>query len=261
MTLARHACGRVLGFWLACLGLMFAAPIARAEIPASPSPHYVYDEARWLGPAAFAAIDKRLQDYERESSSQMLVAIFQALPESGEMVDFSQRVFDAWKPGQKGKDNSAILFFFVNERKIRIQVGYGLEGALPDARCKQIIEGVIAPRLRAENRELAVELGIEAMIAATKGEYQGTGRTRLDQGEGIPFPVIILLVIILLVVISSQQHGDVVITRGGSRHGDWSRGGWGGGGGWSGGGWGGGGGGGFSGGGGRSGGGGASGGW
>ena len=254
MTLARHACGRVLGFWLACLGLMFAAPTARAEIPASPSPHYVYDEARWLGPAAFAAIDKRLQDYERESSSQMLVAIFQALPETGEMFDFSQRVFDAWKPGEKGKDNSAILFFFVNDRKIRIHVGYGLEGALPDARCKQIIEEVIAPRLRAENRELAVELGIEAMIAATKGEYQGTGSTRLDRRDGIPFPVIILLVIILLVLISSQQHGDVVITRGGSRHGGWGDGG---------GGWGGGfgGGGGFSGGGGRSGGGGASGGW
>ena len=254
MTLARHACGRVLGFWLACLGLMFAAPTARAEIPASPSPHYVYDEARWLGPAAFAAIDKRLQDYERESSSQMLVAIFQALPETGEMFDFSQRVFDAWKPGEKGKDNSAILFFFVNDRKIRIHVGYGLEGALPDARCKQIIEEVIAPRLRAENRELAVELGIEAMIAATKGEYQGTGSTRLDRRDGIPFPVIILLVVILLVLISSQQHGDVVITRGGSRHGGWGDGG---------GGWGGGfgGGGGFSGGGGRSGGGGASGGW
>ena len=254
MTLARHACGRVLGFWLACLGLMFAAPTARAEIPASPSPHYVYDEARWLGPAAFAAIDKRLQDYERESSSQMLVAIFQALPETGEMFDFSQRVFDAWKPGEKGKDNSAILFFFVNDRKIRIHVGYGLEGALPDARCKQIIEEVIAPRLRADNREQAVSAGIEAMIAATKGEYQGTGRTRLDRRDGIPFPVIILLVIILLVLISSQQHGDVVITRGGSRHGGWGDGG---------GGWGGGfgGGGGFSGGGGRSGGGGASGGW
>ena len=254
MMFVRHACGRVLGFWLACLGLMFAAPTARAEIPASPSPHYVYDEARWLGPAAFAAIDKRLQDYERESSSQMLVAIFQALPETGEMFDFSQRVFDAWKPGEKGKDNSAILFFFVNDRKIRIHIGYGLEGALPDARCKQIIEEVIAPRLRADNRELAVAAGIEAMIAATKGEYQGTGSTRLDRRDGIPFPVIILLVIILLVLISSQQHGDVVITRGGSRHGGWGDGG---------GGWGGGfgGGGGFSGGGGRSGGGGASGGW
>ena len=257
MMFVRHACRRALGFWLACLGLMLAAPTARAEIPASPSPHYVYDEARWLAPAAFAAIDKRLQDYERESSSQMLVAIFQALPETGEMFDFSQRVFDAWKPGEKGKDNSAILFFFVNDRKVRIQVGYGLEGALPDVRCKQIIEEVIAPRLRAGNRELAVAAGIEAMIAATKGEYQGTGRTRLDHGEGIPFPVIILLVIILLVLISSQQHGEVVITRGGSRHGGWGDGG----GGWGGGGWGGGGGGGFSGGGGRSGGGGASGGW
>lgn len=256
MTLVRHACRWVLCFWLACLGLMFAAPTARAEIPASPSPHYVYDEARWLGPAAFAAIDKRLEDYERESSSQMLVAIFQALPETGEMFDLSQRVFEAWKPGEKGKNNSAILFFFVNERKIRIHVGYGLEGALPDARCKQIIEEVIAPRLRAGNREQAVAVGIDAMIAATKGEYQGTGRTRGDRDEGLPFPVIVLLLIILLVLISSQQQGDVVITRGGSRHGNWGDGGSG----WGGGGFGGGGGG-FSGGGGRSGGGGASGGW
>lgn len=257
MTLARHACGWALCFWLACLGLMLAASVASAEVPASPSPHYVYDEARWLGPAASAAIDERLQQYERESSSQLLVAVFRAVPESGEMLDFTQRVFEAWKPGQKGKDNGAILFFFANDRKLRIEVGYGLEGALPDARCKQIIEDIIVPRLRSGNREQAVASGIEAMIAATKGEYQGTGRTRLDQREGIPFPVIILLLIILLVLISSQQQGDVVITRGGSRHGDWSRGGWGGGGG---GGWGGGGGG-FSGGGGRSGGGGASGGW
>lgn len=254
MIFARHACGQALCFWFACLGLMLAAPAARAEIPASPSPQYVHDEARWLGPAAFAAIDKRLQNYERESSSQLLVAIFQAVPESGEMLDFTQRVFEAWKPGQKGKDNGAILFFFANDRKLRIEVGYGLEGALPDARCKQIIEEVIVPRLRAGNREQAVTAGIEAMIAATKGEYQGTGRTRLDDDAGIPFPIIVLLVIVLLVLISSQQRGDVVIARGGSRHGDWSRGGWGGGGSW-------GGGGGFSGGGGRSGGGGASGEW
>lgn len=255
MTLASHACGRVLCFWLACLGQMLAVPVARAEVPASPSPHYVYDEARWLSPAASAAIDERLQEYERESSSQLLVAVFRAVPESGEMLDFTQRVFEAWKPGQKGKDNGAILFFFANDRKLRIEIGYGLEGALPDARCKQIIENVIVPRLRSGNREQAVAAGIEAMIAATKGEYQGTGRTRLEQREGIPFPVIVLLLIILLVLMSSQQQGDVVITRGGSRHGDWSRGGWGGvgSGGW--------GGGGFSGGGGRSGGGGASGGW
>ena len=256
MTLERHACGRVLSFWLTCLGLLIAAPVARAEVPASPSPHYVYDEPRWLSPAASAAIDERLQQYERDSSSQMLVAIFRAVPKSGEMLDFTQRVFEAWKPGQKGKDNGVILFFFANDRKLRIEVGYGLEGALPDARCKQIIEDVIVPRLRSGNREQAVAAGIEAMIAATKGEYQGTGRTRLDQRKGIPFPVILLLLIIVLVLISSRQQGDVVITRGGSRHGDWSRGAWGGGGG---GGWGGGGG--FSGGGGRSGGGGASGGW
>ncbi|MCU0777513.1 MAG: TPM domain-containing protein [Akkermansiaceae bacterium] len=230
-----------------------------AAVPPSPSPRYVLDEAGWLGPAAFRELDSRLQAYERETSSQLLVAIFKALPQDAEMVDFSQRVFEAWKPGQAGKDNGAILLVFAADRKLRIHTGYGLEGVLPDARCKQIIEEVITPLLREGRREDAMLRGTEAIIAATKGEYTGSGRTNLDgrEKQDIPLVGILFWIVVMIAVWFQVRRGqDVIISGGGSRHGGW------GGGGFSGGGWsGGGGGGGFSGGGGRSGGGGASGGW
>lgn len=252
MIRAITSCLRALACWSCFL------TIAAAAVPASPEPHYVFDEAGWLSRSAFQTLDSRLEDYERETSSQLVVAIFKAVPQDAEMVDFSQRVFEAWKPGQADKDNGAILFVFAADRKLRIHTGYGLEGALPDARCKQIIDEVITPLLRQGQREYAILRGTEAIIAATKGEYTGTGRTNLDgsrsQGWHPPLIVMLIMLVIVLKILSElRRNPDVIITHGGSRRGGW-------GGGWSGGGFSGGGGG-FSGGGGRSGGGGASGGW
>jgi uncharacterized protein len=245
-------CLLALAFWSCFLTV-------NAAVPASPKPRYVFDEAGWLSRPAFQTLDSRLEAYERETSSQLLVAIFKAVPQDAEMVDFSQQVFEEWKPGQKGKDNGAILFVFAADRKLRIHTGYGLEGVLPDARCKQIIEEVIAPLLRESRREDAITRGVEAIISATKGEYTGSGRTNLDgrEKQDIPLVGILFWIVVMIAVWFQVRRGqDVIISGGGSRHGGW------GGGGFSGGGWsGGGGGGGFSGGGGRSGGGGASGGW
>lgn len=246
---------------LAGIALLFPAALRAADPPPSPSPHYVFDEARWLDAAEFRSLDARLQAYERETSSQLVVAIFQRIPPGAEMVDFSQRVFEAWKPGQERQDNGVILFVFAEDRKLRIHTGYGMEGVLPDAVCMRIIREVITPRLREGKRGAGIKEGVEAIIAATKGEYMGTGRTNLDdRGLKIPLPLVFFLIIVVIAVIQARRgsHPDVIITHRGSRHDGWGGwGGWGSGGGWSSGS----GGGGFSGGGGSSGGGGASGGW
>ena len=232
--------------------------IAQAAIPASPSPHYVLDDAKWLNSSAFQSLDSRLQAYERETSSQLVVAIFTSLPPNAEMVDFSQQVFEAWKPGQAGKDNGAILFIFAADRKLRIHTGYGLEGALPDARCKQIIDDVITPLLRQNRRHDAISNGVEAIIAATKGEYNDSQYINHegDSSDGL-HPLLVFFPLILLIIFWEKITGstDVIITHSGSTRSSWSGGGHSGGGGFSSSS------GGFSGGGGSSGGGGASGGW
>lgn len=235
--------------------------IARAEvaIPRSPTPHYVLDEAGWLDPAEFRALDEKLEAYERETSSQFVVAIFKKLPEGAEVFDFSQRVFEAWKPGTAEKDNGAILFIFAADRKLRIHTGRGMEGVLPDARCKQIIANEIVPLLKNGDESGAVMAGADAMIAAAKGEYKGTGRTNLDEPEEEVDLLLFSLLIIFLIIISKIMSN----ARNSRNRRSWGGGSFGGGFGGGGGGFGGGsgGGGGFSGGGGDSGGGGAGGDW
>jgi uncharacterized protein len=160
--------------------LFTSAGAADVVIPPSPSPHYVYDEAGWLDDEEFRKLDDRLEAFERETSSQFLVAIFPAIPEHTEIFDFSQKVFENWKPGTEEKDNGAILFIYAADRKLRIHTGRGMEGVLPDARCNQIINDTIVPLLRKGEQSGAVTAGIDAMIAAAKGEFQGTGQTHLD---------------------------------------------------------------------------------
>jgi len=243
--------------------LLLGGVHAETPLPASPSPNYIRDDAKWLSPAAFQSLNEKLKTYERETSSQFVVAIFPKIPEGAELFDFSQRVFESWKPGQKGKDNGAMFLIFADDRKMRIHTGKGMEGVLPDARCKQIIQDLVAPQLRAGNREAAINAGVDAMIAAAKGEYKGSGSTRLDGDSGggsIPWSVIIVFIVVIFINIGRRvkyysaggwSYTGASLGSGSS----WSGGG---GGGFS---SGGGSGGGFSGGGGSSGGGGASGGW
>lgn len=251
---------------LAAFGLLVVHAMA-AEVPAKPT-RYFNDYASLIDPGTAQQLNRRLEDFERQTSNQILVVIYKSLPADATIEDFTQDAFRAWKVGQQGRNNGAVLFVFVNDRKMRIQTGYGLEGALPDAICKRIISDEMAPRFKAGDFSGGVTAAVNAMIAATRGEYKGTGQTvaqtraRARQSQGSIVDLIIFVVVLGIVGLSwlrSARRGTVY-TSSGSRGsgGVWWIGGGGGGGGYSGGG---GGGGGFSGGGGDSGGGGASGGW
>lgn len=159
---------------LSLLFFLFFSPIRASalEIPKIPE-GYVSDYARLLSPTAKARLENKLQTFEQKTSNQIIVAIFPSL--EGEVLeDFSIRLAETWKIGQKEKDNGVILLIFKNDRKVRIEVGYGLEGALPDATSKRIIENEIVPRFREGRFDEGIESGVDAILAAAKGEYQGT---------------------------------------------------------------------------------------
>ena len=149
--------------------------------------------------------------------------------------------------------------------KLFLQTGYGLEGVLPDALCKRIIDEQITPRFKTGDFDGGLTAGVSAIIAATKGEYKGTGTTVADQHQrssghgsvGSGFPIVFIVIVILFVILRSRSRYGGIQYWGGGWSGGGSSGGWSSGGG----GFGGGGGGGFSGGGGSSGGGGAGGSW
>lgn len=253
---------RLLSVWLAALFVSAAllwSWSSAAPLPPSPSPRYVQDDAKWLGANAYSALNLKLEQFERETSNQLIVGIYPQLPSGEELFDYSQRIFDAWMPGQKKKDNGVLLLVFAADRKIRIHTGYGLEGALPDARAGRIIREVIAPGILAGNREKAIDSGVDAIIASLRGEYFGDGGTNQigPVSQKISFWPLIFLVGFVLLGIRFPvvfHVADVIFSAMGSSSGRSGGGGSWGGGSSSGGG-------GFSGGGGRSGGGGASGGW
>jgi len=240
-----------------------------AQIPEKPQ-RYVTDRAGVFGPGEAEALNARLEQFERDTSNQLLVWVDRKLPEGFTLEDFTVRAGQKWGAGQKKEDNGAILFVFTEDRKVRIEVGYGLEGVIPDAIAKRIIEEEIVPRFRAGDYRGGIESGMSALMAAARGEYRGTGRT-VDEGQrrqkgqfsscavaAIFFGVFVFLPIFMRGRRAFRTHGGRGWWTGG---GGWGGGGWSGGGFGGGGGWGGGGGGGFSGGGGSFGGGGASGSW
>jgi uncharacterized protein len=229
-----------------------AAPLAGAgpAIPPAPTRH-VTDHAGVLSAETVRSLEEKLAAFEAATSSQFLVYTDRRLPEGAELEDWTVEVARAWRAGQKERNNGLILFVFPDSRAARFEVGYGLEGALPDALAGRILQNEAIPRFQSGDWDGGVRAAVDAAIAATKGEYQGTGRTpvRSRRDGGIPPWVVFLVVFVVLPILF-----------GGSRRRYWYIGGGGFGGGGFGGGFGGGGGG-WSGGGGSFGGGGASGRW
>lgn len=254
--------------WLLLASLLLGLARAGAEEVLPPAPdHYFTDYAHVTSPATGQQLNQELEDFEKQTSDQLLVVVYPKMESDSALEDYTIRVARAWRVGQKARNNGAILFVFVQEHRMRIEVGYGLEGALPDAIAKRIIDEQIAPRFRQGDYDGGVAAGVTAMMQAVRGEYRGTGTTAA-QGKPHGSPALLLVVgfiiVVILLTLRRAASRGTVYQRSGRRTywggPGWYGGGWGGGGGWSGGG-GGGGGGGFSGGGGSFGGGGASGSW
>jgi len=254
---------------LAAAVLLASAAGARAQSPPPAPAHYFNDYAGVVTPDVAARLDQKLKAFDDQTSSQIVVAVFPELP-SPSLEDFTVRAAQAWRVGRSKLSNGAVLFVFVKDRKMRIETGYGLEGALPDATAHRIIDERITPAFRNNDYAGGLEAGIDAMMAATRGEYTASPAPARGGGSGGFGSSFFLVLLVLFIVIAMSRSGRRGRTYG--RRGYWGGGPWwwgGGGGGFGGGsfgggggGWGGGGGGGgFSGGGGSFGGGGASGSW
>ena len=149
-------------------GAALAACEARAEVPAAPA-RWVTDSAGFLSEGVRQELDGRLETYERQSGRQVLVWIAQTTG-GVPLEDFTVRAFAAWKVGRKGLDDGLVLFVFADDRKVRVEVGYGLEGQVPDAIASRIIRETIVPRVQAGDRDGAIRAGVAALIAAIEGK-------------------------------------------------------------------------------------------
>ncbi|MBY0296896.1 MAG: TPM domain-containing protein [Methylobacterium sp.] len=261
-ALARGGLPRAALLLTLLLALLLAAVAAlAAELSFPALTGRVVDEAGLLTAAQRADLDAKLKAHEDRTSDQVVVATVRSL-QGTSVEDYANRLFRAWKLGQAKTNNGVLLLVAPAERKVRIEVGYGLEGALTDALSKVLIASSITPRFKAGDFAGGLSAGVDGILSILAGdaqEWQRKPQVREDAVDPAQVLVLVVLFLIVLIVVWRMNRGGgrghgrgglVVLPMPGS--GGWSGGYSGGGGGF---------GGGFSGGGGSSGGGGASGDW
>src|SRR6266516_505755 len=156
--------------------LLATSSHAAEVIPPKPD-RYFNDYAGVVSKEAAQRFNEQLAQFERETSDQVVVAIWQTMPSQSSIEDFTQRTFQGWTVGQKGRNNGVVLFVFVKDRRMRIQPGYGLEGALPDITCDQIIRNGISPHFKNADYEGGLATGIDLICKAIRGQYKGSEKT------------------------------------------------------------------------------------
>ncbi len=171
-----------IGFLLGILLSFYSTSLLYAlKVPPRPD-GYVTDKAGVLSVQAREKLEAFLHDFENKTSNQVIVVTFPSL-EGESLEDFSMRLGEIWKVGQKGRDNGVMLLVFKNDRKMRIEVGYGLEGVLPDALAGRILNEVAVPYFKKGDYENGILEGVTAICQATQGEFKGLARSRGGEGS------------------------------------------------------------------------------
>lgn len=151
---------------------VFVSSLAWAQVTVPPLwGHSVHDEAHVLSQQAIDHLEVMLKKHEDSTTNQIAVLILSSL-QGESLEELALRVaHDEWKLGQQEKDNGVLLLIAIDDRKIRIEVGYGLEGVLPDAITARIIRNEIAPHFRSQDYEKGIIAGVQAIIQAIDGEF------------------------------------------------------------------------------------------
>lgn len=152
---------------------MFAAAVVALTVIAAPLPqsptHWVEDHVDLLTSDARVALDAKLASYQQATGHQVIVWIDRSTA-GNDLAEWSARTFAAWQLGRRGLDDGVAIFVFTADRTVAIEVGYGLEDRLTDARASRIIRDVIAPKLRAGDRDGAVSDGVDEVLTAIEGK-------------------------------------------------------------------------------------------
>ena len=189
--------------------IILIAPPAFAEtLPLPTLTGRVVDQANVLNTAEEARLSDRLRDLETKTSTQLVVVTLSSLRGSP-IEDWGLALGRSWGIGQKGKDNGVLLVVAPNDRALRIEVGYGLEGTLPDATADAIIRNVIVPRFKAGNMAGGISDGVDAILAVLSGtgkEFTPSRGEVIGQTLSEWVPVLFVVMFIILVVIGQMRH-------------------------------------------------------
>lgn len=181
-------------------------------IPSSPQ-GMVNDYAGMLSSSEERRLDQKLVNYRDTTTNVIAIAIIESL-EGNSIEEVATDLFSTWKMWEGESYNGVLILVSEGDRAIRIEVGYGLEGAIPDVMANRIINDIITPSFRNQDVYGGLDRATSALIQLASGEFIGTPEgVNNNDGSGIPIDVIIFIVVLILVVVSRSGRGG----RGGKR--------------------------------------------
>jgi uncharacterized protein len=169
----------------------------------------IHDDAKVLSPGTIEKLEQQLKSYEDSTSNQIAILIVSSL-EGESIEDYSIRVVDKWKLGTQKKDNGVLLLVAIDDHKMRIEAGGGLEGVLTDAVCNRIIRNEMAPDFRRDDYDAGVTAAVDSIIKAIAGEYKADEEkptSGLTIGQRIMIGIFLLIVLGLFTWISLFVEG------------------------------------------------------
>ncbi|WP_205514683.1 TPM domain-containing protein [Longitalea arenae] len=188
--------------------LLVSCLTSAQNIPTRPNPpRLVNDFAGILSPDEEQRLERQLVAYDDSTSNQVAIVLLNTLDDYP-IEEFALRLFRDWGIGNKKTNNGVLILAALQDRKIRIEVGYGLEGAIPDITANHIIQGDIAPNFRSNDYYEGLSKAANSIIKAAAGEYKAPANYRKRKGGGSAFPFgALVFIIILLVLFGGRNRG------------------------------------------------------
>ena len=202
------------GFWVFILwviGLVGVSSVSGQDIPARPEPpRLVNDFAGVLSGDELQNLEQKLVMYNDSTSTQIVVVTVKSIG-GYDKNEFARLIGEKWGVGQKGKNNGAVILIkpkYPNEKgEVCIQTGYGLEGAIPDALAKRIVENEMLPNFKTGNYYAGIESATATMISLVKGEYTADQYNKRSKKKSGPFGLLLPLIIIGVVFLLMRSSG------------------------------------------------------
>jgi len=173
----------------------------------------VNDYADMISPEAESLIEDRLKSFENSDSTQVVILTVNSL-EGDALEDFTIRVAEKWKIGQTKKDNGVILFASKNDRRMRIEVGRGLEGVLTDLLSGRILDNVMRPKFKSGDFDGGFLDGTDSIIKACRGEYKNDSPPGSSSGNGMPGNSVIIFFVILYFAVALTSKFSKILSGG-----------------------------------------------
>jgi uncharacterized protein len=179
------------------ISIPFSMIVAQEELPEKPD-SWVNDYANVLSDAEEQDLNNKLSALESRSSNQIFIAIFSKIPENTYLEDFAVKLYDKWQPGLAEQDNGLLMVIFIDDRKIRIEVGYGLEDVITDAQAGAVIRDDLGPYFRNGDYYGGLKAALEVLIPAAEGKYQIPVEKKREKNKNSPVAAVLIVFFIFI---------------------------------------------------------------